>query len=704
MISSHICVKCGFKDLADLCDPSEENEDVDIMDAATERNFECFKRKGLHFIHINVRSIVNKMDQMRFLARSTNAAVVAVSETWLDESIYDSEVKIPGYSILRNDRNRDGGGVCLYIRDNVAFKRRTDLDSKNIEGVFANIILPKTKPILVGCVYRPPKFGKFYNSLEDLFMNSPLVHSQESYILGDFNTNYIKANKSSLMKSLKMFMKTFSYEQLIDCPTRVTNKSETILDLILATDMYKVSQSGTLPFGISDHNIIYMTRKIKRGQINRHNTVKIRSLKNYNKEKLLEKLKSINWYYVLNELDVNKAWRNFAQEFRKVIDDIAPVKEIRLRSRSEPWFDAHILNLISERDKLLIKIRKGGNDDIKDRFKCLRNKVQLEIKKAKQNYILEQLEEQKNDSKKLWKTLKGLGLPDKKSGKGKISLKIDNEIVFDEKRLANKFNDFFCNVANSLVEKLPKFDRSRLSEKLNIFYRSRHVEKNDFQFKRVNDDTINKLLNSLNTSKATGHDQITARFVKDASSTITKPLTHIINLSLVKGEVPDDFKIAKVNPLYKKGDNDCESNYRPVSVLPVISKIIERVVFNQFHEYLDRNKLIYKYQSGFRTSYSTESALVHLTDSIKANMDNGLYTGMVLIDLQKAFDTVDHKILIDKLSAIGADESVLSWFQSYLSNRKQYVTINQEMSDLKNINCGVPQGSILGPLLFLVLC
>ena len=706
--ASHICTKCGFQNMADYVDDGEDQNDVDYEDDNNrikffEKNFECFKAKGLHFVHINARSIVNKVEEIKFLARSSNASVLAVSETWLDDSILDSEIKIPGYKVIRHDRNREGGGVCLYIRENLAFNERPDLKHKKLETIFADILLPKTKPILIGCVYRPPKFSQFYNNLEESLMSSSSLDSQESYILGDFNTNYVAENKSSLMKSLKMFMKNFSLLQLIDTPTRVTVKTKTILDLILVTDSYKVSQSGTLPYGMSDHNIVYVTRKIKKGQINRHNTVNIRSMKNYSKDKFIEKLNEINWFYVLNELDVNSAWKNFREVFSKKIDEIAPMKEVRLRSNSEPWFDGNILNLISERDKLVDKIRKGGaTEDVQKRYRKLRNKVQCEIKKAKQNYILNQIEEQKNDSKKLWKTLKGLGLPDKKSEKAKITLKIDEEIVFDDKRLANRFNNFFCTIANSLVDKLPKVDRSSLSKKINDFYKSKDVEKNSFCLCRVNEDLVVKHLSSLNVSKATGQDGISARFIKDASGVIAKPITHIINLSLVKGEVPNDFKIAKVNPLFKKGDRNCESNYRPVSVLPVISKTIERIVFDQLHSYLDKNNLIYKFQSGFRKSYSTESALAFLSDSIKFNMDNGLYTGMVLIDLQKAFDTVDHEILIQKLSAIGANENAISWFKSYLSERKQFVIINREQSDMKSIECGVPQGSILGPLLFLV--
>lgn len=175
-----------------------------------------------------------------------------------------------------------------------------------------------------------------------------------------------------------------------------------------------------------------------------------------------------------------------------------------------------------------------------------------------------------------------------------------------------------------------------------------------------------------------------------------------IYLSLHKCIVPTDFKMARVVPLFKKGDRSCAGNYRPVSILPVISKIFEKIVYKQFYDYLDKHDLVYKFQSGFRSSFSTDSALTYMCDRIRYNMDDGFYTGLVLLDLQKAFDTVNHDILLKKLSAIGADVSVVNWFSSYISDRQQIVQINNVMSSPMSTSCGVPQGSILGPLLFII--
>ena len=197
-------------------------------------------------------------------------------------------------------------------------------------------------------------------------------------------------------------------------------------------------------------------------------------------------------------------------------------------------------------------------------------------------------------------------------------------------------------------------------------------------------------------------DQISPRFVKDGAKLIASPLTHILNLSLLSGELPDDLKTARVTPIHKKNSKLDAGNYRPVSILSTISKLFERIVYDQLDEYLRAHKLLYEFQSGFRSAYSTDTCLVHLTDYVKQEQDKGHYIGMVLLDLQKAFDTVDHRILLKKLEALGLQKSAIDWFQSYLHERQQSVEIGGTISKPATITCGVPQGSILGPLLFLI--
>ena len=333
----------------------------------------------------------------------------------------------------------------------------------------------------------------------------------------------------------------------------------------------------------------------------------------------------------------------------------------------------------------------------------MRNKTQTLIFKAKKNYFSDKLEQYKNQSKSLWDTLKQLGLPSKKgsSTSCSIGLKIDGEISFDRLNVAEKFNSFYTTVASTLVEKLPKsFNKYGRTFVCN-YYSTKGVVPNSFSFSIVSENKILKHLEKLSANKATGLDGIPSRFVRDSASLIASPLAHV-NLSIIQGSFPDDLKSARVIPLYKKSVKTEVGNYKPVSVLSIISKIFERVIYDQVEGYLNDKNLLYGYQSGFRRGFSTDTCLTHLSDFIRFKMDEGQMVGMVLLDLQKAFDTVNHRILLMKLEAIGLHKDAVRWFQSYLSDRHQIVDVSGTLSSEASITCGVPQGSILGPLLFLI--
>ena len=253
-------------------------------------------------------------------------------------------------------------------------------------------------------------------------------------------------------------------------------------------------------------------------------------------------------------------------------------------------------------------------------------------------------------------------------------------------------------VDNFVKEKLPPVKGIYGKQFVKSFYKTNSI----LSLKLVTTDKVLKLLTELNSQKATGLDGLPAKFLKDGASTIAKPLTHIINMSITSGQFPKELKCAKIVPIYKKKLKTDPGNYRPVSILSIISKIFEKVVCDQLSEYLECNNLMYDLQSGFRQNLSTDSCLIHLSDYILNNQDKGEYTGMVVIDLQKAFDTVNHKILLSKLQALGLDQVAIKWFASYLEDRQQIVQIGDTHSDSCSIKCGVPQGSILGPLLFLI--
>ena len=223
-----------------------------------------------------------------------------------------------------------------------------------------------------------------------------------------------------------------------------------------------------------------------------------------------------------------------------------------------------------------------------------------------------------------------------------------------------------------------------------------------FSFEPVAYTSVLKLLQQLNPHKSAGIDSLTGKFLKEGAPVLAAPITNLINLSISLSSFPDDCKIAKLKPLYKKEAKTKPKNYRPISLLPLISKIIERIIHDQTQVFLDENKILFTYQSGFRKHYSTDTCLSYLTDRVRNGFEKGSLTGMILIDLQKAFDTIDHKILTEKMSCLGFAESTIRWYKSYLTNRYFIVNVGNDFSSPGKLLCGVPQGSILGPLLFLL--
>ena len=467
ILNSYICNLCSCKLLPfDNIFDTDFDNDVNILGSNTMNstrdrsnyninagNFECFKKKGLHFLHANARSIFHKLPELKLLAKQSNAAAIAITETWLDDKYTDACVSIDGYNLIRRDRDGHAGGVCAYIREDLAYNDRSDLNNPGLEDLWFEILLPKSKPLYIGVCYRTNNNTKCFTCLENTL--SKLRSDCDLIVLGDFNVCLIK-NKGKLGSSYKQLLNFFSCKQLIKEPTRITETSSSLLDHIFTNNSDKIYQSGVLNVGISDHLIIFCSRKIIRGQIGKHKTIKIRSLKKYSSFEFLNKLRRVDWSTVTNCTNVNEAWDKFQTIFFVVLDEVAPIKNIRIKNRTEPWMNSIILELIRERDKILYKSNKSKDDrELRIKFNSLRNKVQREIKKAKTNFFKDKIEENKDNPKSLWKQFKTLGYSSKSTNKSKIILDIDNNLCFEPKTNSDHMNNYFLNVASKLVNMLP---------------------------------------------------------------------------------------------------------------------------------------------------------------------------------------------------------------------------------------------------------
>ena len=370
------------------------------------------------------------------------------------------------------------------------------------------------------------------------------------------------------------------------------------------------------------------------------------------------------------------------------------MKEKRVKYVHQPdWFSQDIADAIKSRNRA----KKLNNSE---EYKFWRQKVKCLIHESKKSFYTKSIYNNKNNPKIMWKHLRNLS---NKSTNYQTNFIVDNQgdPITNPGLAAETFNEFFLDVFKSA----PKIDghiNKPTQNKIKQFIQSKLPNDVNFNIPLISEQFVLKQLQALDITKSTGVDNIGARFLKIGFSAIAKPLTKIFNLSLKQGTFPQTFKIAKITPIHKKGDKNDKHNYRPISILPVLSKIMERHVCTELKLFLEKHRLLHVQQSGFRENHSCETALTVLIDEWITSINNHNKVGAIFLDLTKAFDLINHSLLIEKLKLYQMNTSALNWFESYLTNRTQRVVVSGNMSDTGHITSGVPQGSVLGPLLFII--
>jgi hypothetical protein len=403
------------------------------------------------------------------------------------------------------------------------------------------------------------------------------------------------------------------------------------------------------------------------------------------------------------ETDPNNNFDIMSKELKQKRDIHFPTKFEKFnkhKHKGNKWITHGIIKSIEYRDALHLKLKRcvssnSNYDTLKHNISVYNCILKKTIREARMSYYYTAFEKYKFDIKSTWKTI-GEVLS-RRRGKSSIDeIIINDELITDKSAIANEFNKFFVNIGAKLASLIDCKDKKSFKSYLKNVINSR------FHFELIDEAHVLKVIQSLKSKTSYGYDGISTCLLKKIAHILVHPLTLIINQSLVSGIVPEAIKIAKVIPLHKKDDKRVLDNYRPVSLLTAISKVFERVVHIQLNEYFKKHSLYHESQYGFRENHSTEMATLELVDRINADLDKKGMSLAVFKDLSKAFDTLDHSILMHKLNYYGISGVELSWFKSYLSNRKQFVEMDGTRSDLLTITTGVPQGSILGPILFLI--
>jgi len=661
---------------------SSRDEVCDKKDIIIENNIKC--------VYFNARSIVNKLSELELLIREENIDVLGISETWLLEEISDSEMDFSGYSLLRRDRNdlvkERGGGVLLYIKNELNPSLIPELgDSGFKESVWCSIKC-KSTCITVGVVYRATDSSKTND--ESMFLLIDRISDYKNVlIMGDFNYPELDWSDGAMLDLSHPFVDCVTNNFLVQYCNEAT-RGKNYLNLVFCSEEIIQDLVVGEKFVTSDHQMIRFLIKCNWA---RTNTLKYDYFKaNYDQIRMYAKSKNLfDSLCDSKDNNVERVWNNISRGLNMIRTDYIKLKaknkerckwstkkvRSRRKAKKEAWNDYKNSNY---EDEVLYNIYKGK-----------RNKSVAENRRAKTNFEEKLAHNIKTDSKSFF----AYANANRKSNRKIGPLKDDNKNVIDNNKCAaDHLNKYFASV---FVDE----DLSNMPVPNKVF--KGNTDKS-LQSIEVDLDIVINKLNALNVNKSHGPDEVHGKLVKELREEIAPALVNLFRASLETGVVPQDFRDATVVPLHKKGGRDKAENYRPISLTSIVGKMLESIVKDKIVAFFDENCLIRDTQHGFTSGRSCLTNLLDFMEEISGELDNGNCVDVVYLDFAKAFDKVPHKRLLSKLEAHGVTGKILNWIDGWLSNRRQKVSVEGELSEWAEVKSGVPQGSVLGPLLFLV--
>ena len=526
------------------------------------------------------------------------------------------------------------------------------------------------------------------------------------FLLGDFNVNLLNYNEHNQTNEFLDSLASNSFIPLILQPSRITSHSTTLIDNIFSNVIDPDIISGNLTATISDHlsQFAIITNMFGNTSGNKSKIYE-RDWSKFDRENFILDYFSVDWEVLLkiDEKNVDNSTRMYLDRNYMLLDTYAPVKRInkyKLKFKSKSWITLGLQKPISAKNKLLKNfINKKDpvlNEEFHTKYKIYRNLLSTLMKKNRQAYYEKYFERNWNNIKSTWKGIKSLINLKTATSHVPTVLSLGNgDTITNPYDIANTFNNYFASIAET-TKKSIKYSHKHSSDYLSN-------ESITTIFLQPSDkEEITNIISSLNSNKASDPNSIPYRILFLLKNEISKQLADLFNISFITGVFPSVLKTAKVIPIFKKDSKLDYNNYRPISLLSNIEKILEKLMYKFLYTFLNNNNAIYNLQFGFRQQYSTSHALINITENIRKALDDRNIGCGVFVDLQKAFDTVDHQILLAKLNHYGIHGVSNDLFKSYLSNRSKYISINEYESGLVALNCGVPQGSVLGPLLFLL--
>ena len=648
--------------------------------------------------HININSFRLKFSEIDYIIRENSIQILAIAETKLDESDNSNLFHIEGYSMLRADKRKNSGGLLMYLSNKIPHRQiNFNSTSPNIEILCCEIIIDKKDTWIVCAMYKSPTVkNSEFESIFQTLCEELLCKYDKVIIMGDLNFNLLKPDCF-----LKTMLPVFDLKNLINSPTCKKSINPTLIDVLLTNVSNRFLQSFSIDIGLSDfHNLIgcVMRKHIPKPT---EKMVQYRKVKQINYTLVKEEISSLS----LGDLAQNPdaVFNMYHNHIISIFNKHAPLKEKRIKAGHFPFMTKELKQAIYQRNMMRNKYYKYKTSHYHVLYKEKRNIVNSIKRNLTTTYIKEKCHSGVR-SKDFWPTMKPFFSKSSLIGDD-IILRESDRLITDEQELCETFNTFFVQIGNDIgtQENMNRPIQEIINDynnhpSITIINSTKPIRECSFKFLPTTQETIIKIITEMETKKSSGYDDIPPAFIQTLKHELALPLSTLINACIDNSVFPSNLKMADISPVYKKKDKLNKDNYRSINLLPIISKIFEKVLNNQLTDFA--NTFYSAHLSGFRKKHGCSDIISLMTENWRRALDNKRIVGIMAIDLSKAFDCMPHGLLLAKLHNYDIDINACTLIKSYLYNRKQRVKIGNTTSNWTTAVKGVPQGSILGPTLF----